>query len=231
MGSFKHETAEVVNLIEDVEPASKSPVIIVIENSPKDKNDTSITKQDEEGVNTSALKVSEPSNTKSKSTYNYKAHSLALRDDVVNKTLLRSIKRFYLNKFKKNHSDLVKARFKNLKVEVLLKALEDFSKEEFPEYKNPELFAEFMMLFLGLKPGNKYKYNEAVASKAGQVIGCMYSYSSKKFRSLRSIKELGLIAFKVYESHLENFISGEKTMMNSKTRYKNAFIDFIDMLN
>lgn len=95
---------------------------------------------------------------------------LATRDDVVNKTLLRSIKRFYLNKFKAENKKLVRDRFKNTKVEAFLEVLEEMCVKEFPNHKNPNLLAQYMMIFLGLKPGNRFQYNQNIASKACQAV-------------------------------------------------------------
>ena len=51
---------------------------------------------------------------------------LHLRPDVVNKTLLRAIKRFYSDKFKSVHKAMVRKRFKNVKTSHILGALNKF---------------------------------------------------------------------------------------------------------
>ena len=51
---------------------------------------------------------------------------LHLRQDVVNKTLLRAVKRFYSNKFKSIQKSMVRKRFKNIKTSDVLDALVNF---------------------------------------------------------------------------------------------------------
>ena len=80
----------------------------------------------------------------------YRRKNLHLRPDVVNKTLLRAIKRFYSDKFKSVHKAMVRKRFKNVKTSHILDALNKFLQQQFKNSKfkiNYRLMAEFMMLF------------------------------------------------------------------------------------
>ena len=75
-----------------------------------------------------SLKVSEP-NLKYHKMVNLKANKrkwLNLRSDVVNKTLLRAVKRFYYSKFKILEKSMVRRRFKNVKTLHILDALAEF---------------------------------------------------------------------------------------------------------
>ena len=55
-----------------------------------------------------------------------KRRDLHLRSDVVNKTLLRAVKRFYMNKFKIVQKSMVRKGFKNVKTSHILHALAKF---------------------------------------------------------------------------------------------------------
>ena len=55
-----------------------------------------------------------------------RTNELHSRSDVVNKTLLRAIKRFYSNKFKTMQKSIVRRRFKNVKTSHILAALTKF---------------------------------------------------------------------------------------------------------
>ena len=55
-----------------------------------------------------------------------KAIELHLRSDVINKTLLRAVKRYYLKKFKVLQKSMVNKRFKNIKTKFILDALTKF---------------------------------------------------------------------------------------------------------
>ena len=55
-----------------------------------------------------------------------RTNELHSRSDVVNKTLLRAVKRFFLNKFKITQRSMVRKRFKNVKTSHILDALAMF---------------------------------------------------------------------------------------------------------
>ena len=55
-----------------------------------------------------------------------KRRQLHLRSDVVNKTLLRAVKRFYSSKFKMLQKSMVQKRFRNVKAARILDALTKF---------------------------------------------------------------------------------------------------------
>ena len=55
-----------------------------------------------------------------------KRKELHLRSDVVNKTLLRAVKRFYSRKFRMLQKSMVQMRFTNVKTEDILDALAEF---------------------------------------------------------------------------------------------------------
>lgn len=59
----------------------------------------------------------------------------------------------------------------------------------------------------------------------------MYSYSSKKFSGLYRNKELGLLAQKIFDCHIDELFSFEKTMIANKERYLDAFADFLELCN
>ena len=56
---------------------------------------------------------------------------LSTRSDVINKGLLRSIKSYFYNKFKKMNHRMVARRFVNVKAREIIPALESFLKAEF----------------------------------------------------------------------------------------------------
>ena len=57
---------------------------------------------------------------------NSERKELHLRPDVVNKTLLRAVKRFYFKKFKALHQSMVNKRFANIKTRAILDTLAEF---------------------------------------------------------------------------------------------------------
>ena len=156
---------------------------------------------------------------------------LHLRSDVVNKTLLRSIRKFYINKFKKVNRSIVRKRFKNVKTTNILRALIKFWMEEFSgtryeiDYKS---LAEFMMVFLSIKPSSTFKFRKEAVDKATQVQECIGKYSLDKFKNVKKIKEFRILIVKIYNCSLDELLSSVKTIKNNKDRYTQAIEDLLD---
>ena len=77
--------------------------------------------QDRSGSSITELEASQKDKPKAN-----RRKDLHLRPDVVNKTLLRAVKRFYSNRFKSLHVSMVRRRFKNIKTSYILDALDKF---------------------------------------------------------------------------------------------------------
>ena len=76
-----------------------------------------------ENSNSSIIQLEVPQKDKSKRN---RRKNLHLRPDVVNKTLLRAVKRFYFNKFKNLQRSMAKKGFKNVRTAHILDTLADF---------------------------------------------------------------------------------------------------------
>ena len=174
-----------------------------------------------------SLKVSEP-NPKSHKMVSQKANKrkwLNLRSDVVNKTLLRAVKRFYYSKFKILEKSMVRRRFKNVKTLHILDALAEFWEQQFQGLKfkvDYRLLAEFMMLFLGIKPKSTYRFDKSISYKAKLTLDCLRKYSYEKFKDLQKFKELRILIVKIYNQDLDELFSQVKTMEMNRERYIEA---------
>ena len=156
------------------------------------------------------------------------------RSDVVNKGLLRSIKSYYLKKFKKLNYTIVRRRFTNVKTSECVEALEEFLKAEFenddisPNYRN---FAKFMVVFLNLKSTKSISFEKSIISRGLQVQDWMRKYSYTKFENLHQIEELNLLALKVRESYLDEVFEAKDTINQNKELYKAALDELINNFN
>ena len=97
---------------------------------------------------------------------------LSTRSDVVNKGLLRSIKTYYLKKFKRLNYVIVRRRFTNVKTSECIEALEEFLRAEFQNDDiavNYQKFAKFMVVFLNLKSMKSISFEKSIIAKGLQA--------------------------------------------------------------
>ena len=94
---------------------------------------------------------------------------LSERQDVINKALLRSIKRFYLEEFRKDNNSLTKLRYKQVPAEMILKGFKDTSRRLFGDIPNLSQISQFLMIISSINPKNKYPYSKRILAKGEQV--------------------------------------------------------------
>ena len=88
--------------------------------------------------------------------------------------------------------------------------------------------AEFMMLFLGLKPHSTYKFDKLMSKKANQTLDCMRRYSTQKFVDIQHVRELRILIVHIHDNDMDELFSASKTMEMNFSRYISAIEDFID---
>ena len=154
-----------------------------------------------------------------------------LRSDVVNKTLLRAVKRYYFNKFKITQRPMVRKRFRNVRTSVILDALAKFWQEQFESLElkiDYQLMAEFMMLFWGIKPFSTYMFDKLISKKAKLTLDCLNKYSIEKFQYIKTFQELRILIVKIYNCNMDELFSGAKTIKMNREIYVDAIAEFID---
>jgi hypothetical protein len=111
---------------------------------------------------------------------------------VINKGMLRMVKRYYLNLFKKNYSQYSKKRFSNVHSKVLIKALERFT-NKFLGVENDRELATFLFRFLKLNSRDDRKLVTEGEMNAQTVLELMYQYKARKFNNMPEIRELKIL--------------------------------------
>ena len=157
---------------------------------------------------------------------------LHLRSDVVNKTLLRAVKRFYSNRFKIMQKSIVKNKSKNASKPDILDVMTQFWQEQFECLKlkvDYRLLAQFMILFLNIKTKSVHKLGKLISSRAKNTLDCARKYSIEKFKELQKWRELKILIVKIYDYDLEEIFSQAKTMEMNRDRYIEAIEDLIDI--
>ena len=146
---------------------------------------------------------------------------LSERQDVINKALLRSIKRFYLEEFRKDNNSLTKLRYKQVPAAMILKGFKDTSRRLFGDIPNLSQISQFLMIISSINPKNKYPYSKRILAKGEQVCEMLYKYSFQKFRRLFEIQEFELIFKYIYENHRDRiFKLCTKKEIENKEPYK-----------
>ena len=88
--------------------------------------------------------------------------------------------------------------------------------------------AEFLMLFLGFKSQNTYKFDQFISIKAKLTLDCLRNYSMKKFQYITKFEELRILIAKIYNCNLDELFSGAKTIKMNREIYVDAIAEFID---
>ena len=180
------------------------------------------------------------------------------RDDVMNKTMLRAIRRFYSNLFKRDNSRIIRKRFRNATSDEFIIAIKDLIKKyilpnvntmlnemnrsssdldylsrllEHDDSEELNNLAVFLMRFIGFKPKDCTKYGRDIEAKGEQIQSCMYSYSYPKFLDICNINELKIIFKCTFMYHLEKILKEDKTLLIKRKEYMTAFKNFDKLLS
>ena len=151
------------------------------------------------------------------------SNTFSFREDVIHKTMIRAVKRFYTKLFKQENPKLFRKRIVNVRVFEILDALEKMC-ETYIGSECSATMAEFLLKFLGLKPKNVMQYSFSADKRAEIAISCMYNYSYGKFVKLCKVREFWLLFEHLYENHLDLVFEAEKkTLKLHNDVYREAF--------
>lgn len=151
------------------------------------------------------------------------SNTFSFREDVIHKTMIRAVKRFYTKLFKQEFPKLFRKRIINVRVFEILDALEKMC-ETYIGSECSASIAEFLLKFLGLKPKNIMQYSFSADKRAEIAISCMYNYSYGKFAKLCKVREFCLLFEHLYENHLDVVFEAEKkTLKLHNGVYRGAF--------
>ena len=129
------------------------------------------------------------------------SNSISERRDVIEKAVLRSIKRFYLNEFRKDNKNIIHKRYKNVTNSIILKGFIKTCSRLFGDIPGLNEIAQFLMIISSVKSTSAYKFSKEIQKKASIVNSVMHKYSYKKWKKIFEIRELGFAFKYVYENH------------------------------
>ena len=156
---------------------------------------------------------------------------LSKRYDVVNKTILRCIKRFFLKIFRKNNVELTKRRYSQLKSSLIFQAMKAMWKQVFGDIENLDKVSQFIMIISSIKPANTYPFDKDIEEKANDVVSWLYRYSNKKLAKILKHEEFKQIALHVIDNHYGEIINEtNNTIAKNVILYKDALKNITDQL-
>ena len=123
---------------------------------------------------------------------------------MINRALLRSVRRFYLEEFKKDNKRIVKKRFKQVKVIDIFKGFKKTRNRLFGDnFQNDDTITQFVMIISSVKCKGKYSYDEEIKAKGELVARQMQDYSYGTFQKIFEIKEFEFIVKYLLENHYD----------------------------
>ena len=155
-------------------------------------------------------------------------NNLAFRVDVVNKSLLRSLKRFVTKEFKKDNRRLVKKRFRQVKAVDILAGFTKTWNRLFKDAANIDSIAQFAMILTGIKPLDTYQFEESVKIDGDLVVKMMYDYSISKFEQVFQIDELKAIFGYVLKNHPEDIYRPNSSKNKTYQANQDSYATMID---
>jgi len=173
-----------------------------------------------EGINTKTSPRKTPSQS-----------HLAIRSDVVNKTLLRSLKRYYTSLFEKEYElephskhESKDEYFSKIK-DFTCKIYKDDSKISSPEFRDVTFddLSFYMGLLINPIQMKKFSLKAPQRAKLQGFYNCLYKYSHKKLQKLFKSKVLCFMFSKFFnEGPLEDMLLNDETLRRNSEVYRKA---------
>ena len=151
---------------------------------------------------------------------------LSTRIDIVNRGLLRSVKKFYLEEFKKDNRKIVKKRFRQVRAQDILEGFRKTCHRLFGDLPNLDLIAQFLKIFWGIKHKSEFAYDESIKSKGDLVVKVMHKYSHSLIEKIFQIEELKFIVKHLVENHKERIFTFTRHL---KTLDHNSYSKVLDL--
>lgn len=92
------------------------------------------------------------------------------RYDVLNKSILRGIKRVFMKKFRTQNKKIAGARYAQTRAAIILKSFKAMLTDmlEYPE--NIDQISQFVMIFCGIQPKTRYPFEKDIKNKGAFAV-------------------------------------------------------------
>ena len=168
------------------------------------------------------------------------------REVIVNKIVLRAIRRFYLSIFKSINQKLVQRRYTNVLSEEFVSALNKIIIHKvLPEIQSdvnskntkysfdlselnhdttwPSDLAIFLFRFIGFKSKDEIKYDKSIELKGDLIQNWLYHYSNFKLDKLLNVLEFRVLFQYAYYFHFDSMLMKDTTLSTNTEEYSKAF--------
>ena len=160
---------------------------------------------------------------KARSRYHYEVNNqdLSQRKDVVNKTLLRSLKRYYTSVFP---FEIIKY-LKSHKPEIVTYVNHNKKPMTIGSVKT---LIEIVRASTNARPNLKTKYEQAMCD---DFHACLYKYSHTKLYGLFKLPQVKFLVKDYIENGLEVMLTNDETLQKNPGVYRSAGARFLDIIN
>ena len=152
----------------------------------------------------------------------------ALRRDVVNKTILRNMRRYYQRLFADSVPGYSKRRMRDPK--LFWTSLKECAGDLFPVQEHGERdMAFYLGAVLNARAMKAVRSSSKDKREIDRVYSCMYAYSHTKMEGLFSIAAMGAL-FRRYWSHVEQVggLENEDPFAKNPEVYRQALLEIKD---
>lgn len=135
------------------------------------------------------------------------------KDNLIYKSVLRDLRRFYLKRLYEFYPHIVRKRMKNVSTKTLLDAFESML-PTIVKSSNSRAFAEYLLQICGHGKNRKFDHNEEIRESVRIYESCMLNFSLKKKTSLLVSPEFRALINYSVENHFEEIWnqSGKQTV-------------------
>lgn len=164
----------------------------------------------------------------SSSNKNRRFKDLSKRKDVIGKTLLRAVRRFFMRKFKLFNRRIIRKRIINVSPTHLAAGTKKMCESVFDETAVGDEFVLFMQTFLNLKPNEKSEEKSASSKRANEVLDCLNNFSMAKYAVIKWYKEVKAMIQVIHNKYMEEIFEKEKSFRREKESYVSAIREYLN---
>lgn len=155
------------------------------------------------------------------------------RKDVVYKTALRSLRRFYIKLFKTEFPRPFHKSCHRPTIAAQVEIVKGFWNKLFPENRNIENITHFMLSMINHKLFDSSVrvglIPPVIKQQADDLFGCFYSFKMGKFRDVARLKWVKHLFKKMFSYGLTDIIRQEKVMSKNPELYEQAFAEIVQI--
>lgn len=149
----------------------------------------------------------------------FKDHRFSTRRDVINKTVFRIMKRYYLQLFK---NMFPKMKLKVNSVDEYLEASKQLLSSLSGDVSVNESLKFFITQMVSTKLASQFSISQELKDSLKLLDACLYSYSDKALKRVFADSSARLL-FSYFYEHGQKFFSDQKNVQKNSSEYQTMF--------